>query len=287
MATITENIATWTNYEWPRQGDEWSDAWGGSEMLWWGSLFPRVAAFLPAETILEIAPGFGRCTAYLKNFCRHLVVVDLTERCIETCRQRFAASSHITYHVNDGKSLAMVPERSVDFVFSYDSLVHVEADALQSYLHDLARVLKPDGAGFFHHSNLAAFFDPQTGALPFENIHWRASTMSASLFERFCEEAGLQCIGQEIINWGGAETIDSFSLFTPRGSCLARPNIIFENPHFMDEAARLSALAQLYSPAHVTAAHTSGEIGMTPPEAPPKLKLFSLERLKALLMKNP
>ena len=32
----------------------------------------------------------------------------------------------ISYFVNDGRSLAMVPERSVDFAFSFDSLVHVD-----------------------------------------------------------------------------------------------------------------------------------------------------------------
>jgi hypothetical protein len=250
MPNLPDNLATWTNYEWPRGGDEWSDAWGGSDTLWWGSLFPRIRAFVPTASVLEIAPGFGRCTVYLKDLCQHLTIVDITERCIAACRQRFSASDHIDYYVNDGSSLAMVPDGSIDFVFSYDSLVHVEADLMQNYMHEVARKLKPWGAGFFHHSNLAAFQDEQTGEFPFENIHWRASTMSAKLFEQFCDAAGLQCIGQEIVNWGGAETIDSFSLFTRKDSPFARPNVVIENPYFMDEAARLKTLAQLYEPVH-------------------------------------
>ena len=41
--------------------------------------------------------------------------------------------------------LPMVEESSIDFVFSFDSLVHVEAETLAAYLSELARVLKPDG----------------------------------------------------------------------------------------------------------------------------------------------
>ena len=64
---------------------------------------------------------------YLKEHCRQLHLVDPAAECIEGCRRRFAAESHLTYHVNDGRSLEMIPNQSVDFVFSFDSLVHVAA----------------------------------------------------------------------------------------------------------------------------------------------------------------
>src|SRR5262245_15107578 len=128
MPTIQQNIGSWSTYNWTNAGDEWSGAWGNTDFLWWGALYPRIAACLPAATILEIAPGYGRFTQYLKNFCERLILVDLTERCILACQERFADETHLTYHVNDGKSLAMIPDYSIDFVFSFDSLVHVEAD---------------------------------------------------------------------------------------------------------------------------------------------------------------
>src|SRR5207248_6740177 len=139
-------------YDWPQKGEEWSSSWGGPEAQWFGAVLPRIHAFVPAHTILEIAPGFGRWTRYLKDYCHDLIVVDMAERCIKACQQAFASSSHITYHVNDGKSLAMIADRSIDFVFSFDSLVHAEADVIAAYLGQLARKLAPNGAGFFHHS---------------------------------------------------------------------------------------------------------------------------------------
>lgn len=248
MPSIQDNITAWSNYDWPQQGDEWSKTWGRTEFLWWGTLYPRIAAFLPTSTILEIAPGFGRFTHFLKDMCDHLVVVDVTERCITACQERFATATNITYHLNDGKSLAMIPDRSIDFVFSFDSLVHAEADVLQVYLNQLAKKLKPNGVGLIHHSNIGAYRDQETGQLPFKNAHSRGESMKAQLFEEYCREAGLQCITQELINWGTdpSQLIDSFSLFTLPGSPFARANSIFKNPDFMAEAAYLANLSNFY-----------------------------------------
>lgn len=283
MPDIGQNVSTWTNYEWPRGGDEWSDEWGNSDMLWWGTLFPRIAPFLPTQTVLEIAPGFGRCTTYLKNFCEHLAMVDVTERCIEACKERFGEPLSMSFFVNDGRTIPLVPDNSIDFVFSYDSLVHVEADSMQSYVHECSRMLKPNGVGFFHHSNIGAFINPETGELPFENIHWRAMSMSAKLFEQFCDEAGLQCIGQEIVNWGGEMLIDAFSLFTPKGSRLARENIVVENPNLMREANMWRSVAPLYRSEGFAHFNRTGKIG-TMTEWKPSKERFAIQRLSGLVL---
>ncbi len=41
-------------YEWSSAGEKWSSSWGGPDMQWYGSLLPRIHAFLPTNTILEI-----------------------------------------------------------------------------------------------------------------------------------------------------------------------------------------------------------------------------------------
>ena len=128
MPTVEENQTCWNStYPWIQQGEEWSSEWGGSEAQWHGAILPRIHAFLPTGTILEIAPGFGRWTHYLKNYCDSLIGVDLGEKCIRDCRQRFASERHLTFYTNDGKSLAMIPDESIDFVFSFDSLATVTA----------------------------------------------------------------------------------------------------------------------------------------------------------------
>lgn len=259
MPTIDENLQTWSaDWDWSRQGDEWSTWWGGTPALWHGALLPRLHSMIPAPTILELAPGYGRWTQYLKDLCERLVIVDLTPECIEHCRERFASSDHISYHVNDGRSLAMVEDGSVDFVFSFDSLVHVGPDVIDAYLEELSRKLSPDGIGFIHHSNAGAWrllskasrrvpdrlFGPLMHRGVIMNLGaWRDEEMSASRFREQCDSHGLACVTQECISWEfGPYLIDCLSMFTRRGSRWERPARVVNNPLFVREARRMATL---------------------------------------------
>src|SRR5262245_15263124 len=114
MADVEANLKAWAmKHDWTRQGEEWSEVGGGAEAQWFSAILPRIHAFVPTGTILEIAPGFGRWTHYLRSWCQRLIVVDLAENCIAACRRRFAADARIMYHVNDGRSLAMIPDRTI------------------------------------------------------------------------------------------------------------------------------------------------------------------------------
>jgi SAM-dependent methyltransferase len=256
MPEVDENRANWTaGWQWPEQGDEWSAWWGGTAALWNAAILPRIRAWVPAGTILEIAPGFGRWTGYLASLADRVVAVDLTERCVVACRERFAGRPEVEVHVNDGRSLPMVADGSVDFAFSFDSLVHAESDVLGAYMGELARVLRPDGVAFVHHSNIGAY-PRQTrlarrvrsprlhGALTRRGVlinmpAWRAESVTAESVAAQAADAGLACISQEKVNWEyGRQLIDAFTVVTPRGSRWERPLEVVENPRFTDEAAR-------------------------------------------------
>jgi hypothetical protein len=61
MPTLNDNAQQWSSqWDWSEHGEEWSSWWGGTPALWFGALLPRLHAFLPTGTVLEIAPGFGR-----------------------------------------------------------------------------------------------------------------------------------------------------------------------------------------------------------------------------------
>jgi SAM-dependent methyltransferase len=210
-------------------------------MQWHTTLLPRVHCFVPAATILELAPGYGRWSAYLKDLCTRLVLVDLAPNCIDHCRRRFAAESHIDYLVNDGRSLAGVEDASIDFFFTFDSLVHAEQDVLDAYVGELDRVLAPRGVAFIHHSNFAA-------AGVTENPHSRGVTASSRGLAEASRATGLHCFAQELINWGGASgPIDCLSIIARRRVLGADgATRTYENPEFHAEAIRSSNLAELY-----------------------------------------
>jgi ubiquinone/menaquinone biosynthesis C-methylase UbiE len=257
MADVESNLEVWNRWDWSRAGEEWSDWWGDTDALWHGALLPRIHAFLPSASILEIAPGYGRWTQYLKDACERLVIVDLTESCIEYCRQRFADSSHIEYHVNDGSSLAMVEDDSVDFAFSFDSLVHVEAPVLEAYIEQLARKLTPQGVAFIHHSTVGDYGAlnglvkriperlrrPLAGRGAVIDVYaWRATSVTADAVAEHCQRVGLACVSQEKINWenGGPYLLDAISVITPRGSRWERPRRVWRNRSFRREGERMA-----------------------------------------------
>ena len=269
MPTIEENFDKWNDgSSWQAGGEAWSRPWGDSSSQWYGCVYPRVRDFLPAATILEIAPGFGRWTEFLLPHCHELIGVDVAPKCQEVCAERFADHPEARFFTNDGHSLPMVGDAAVDFAFSFDSLVHVEAETLAGYLAELERVLKPDGVGFIHHSNYGTYqrsahalaplqsaFDrlpspARAGLLrsgAYRGAHWRAPSVTAGGFVELCQRAGLHCVGQELVNWeGGVLLLDAMSVVTRPGSRWDRPNRVVKNRLFRMEARAIRRSAQVF-----------------------------------------
>jgi len=244
---------------WDGWDEKWSEPWGGSEAQWFGTFYPRLRNFLTAGTVLEIAPGFGRWTRFLKDHCDRLIGIDVSERCVEACRERFGPSDRMTFVLNDGLSLDAVDDDTLDVAVSLDSLVHVEADVMQSYITQLARKLRPGGVAFLHHSNLGAYAYYQrlrkirgatrlgwaTGVVE-RNLQWRAFSVSAATVRRFAADAGLGCVSQELVNWGTRRAlIDCFTVLVRDGSPSSPPAVV-RNQAFMREAQRVKQLDAFY-----------------------------------------
>lgn len=185
----SENRAIWNTWDWSRRGEEWDDT--AEPEVWRASVIEHV--LLPnlgdARMVLEIGPGGGRWSEVLQSRADHLVLVDVTERALELCRERFADATNIDYVLTDGATLPGVADDSLDFAWSFDAFVHIAPLDIASYLSEIARVLKPGGRAVIHH---AGRFQRGPG--------WR-SPMTAGLFARLAEERGLT-VTQQIDSWG-------------------------------------------------------------------------------------
>jgi hypothetical protein len=145
----------------------------------------------------------------------------------------------------------MIPDSSVDFVFSFDSFVHPDRDVVEAYLRQLGTKLKIGGKGFIHHSNFGEYVNSPRERLPeflskplikakiLDWAHHRNPSMTARLFRTLSAENGLQCLRQELVNWRGRRLIDCLSLFVRSDSAPESPTKIIRNPNFMREAARI------------------------------------------------
>ena len=260
MPTIERNRAVWdAEYDWTFRGEEWSLAWGGAEQEWTTSVWPRIRRFLPARSAVEIGSGFGRWTSFLRGSAEHLSLVDISQKCLDACKERFGTSESITYRLTDGRSIP-VADRSIDFVFSFDALVHAEADVMKSYISELARILSDDGVAFIHHSNLGEY-----AILPFklggfgvigkyltkaglaeESDAWRARSVTARALREWVASSGLACASQELINWGTRRLIDCITVIARPGSLHDRQRPLVRNPHFRCEANSARLISNLY-----------------------------------------
>jgi hypothetical protein len=164
----------------------------------------------------------------------------------------------------------MVADRAVDFIFSFDSLVHAEEPILKAYVGEIAKKLRPNGAAFLHHSNAGEYIH-RAGVQSRLSRHpkmlrllkrlgvwddvdqWRAPGVTAEKMAMLAQEHNLQCVSQELVTWGTRfALIDCLSTLVPPGSQWSRERRILRNRGFGLEAMRLSELSRLYAWSRVT-----------------------------------
>jgi 2-polyprenyl-3-methyl-5-hydroxy-6-metoxy-1,4-benzoquinol methylase len=84
-----ENRRRWTGWDWSQRGEEWNVS-----EEWKQSLIEDVLERLipVGATVVEIGPGAGRWSAALASRASRLILVDVSERPLELCRERFATA---------------------------------------------------------------------------------------------------------------------------------------------------------------------------------------------------
>ena len=96
------------------------------------------------EEMLEIGPGPGAATEWLRHRVRRLVAVELEPGAAASLRERFAGS-FVSVVVGDATALDY-PDGSFDSVGTFTMLHHVPTRALQdALLAEALRVLRPGG----------------------------------------------------------------------------------------------------------------------------------------------
>ena len=156
--SIEQNIHRWNErHLWPKDGDEWDGqarACHVSYTKWKNSLAQHlITPYATGKTVLEIAPGHGRWTEYIVAVSSKIILADLSPNCIDHCKKRFARFDNMEYYITDGKSLPSNLNGSVDFVFSFDSFVHMDSTTIYLYLKEISRVMKHGGKAIIHHAN--------------------------------------------------------------------------------------------------------------------------------------
>jgi ubiquinone/menaquinone biosynthesis C-methylase UbiE len=146
--TIQYNLKEWSNYNWSGGGEEWSDS--GE---WKKSLINKILLkyIQPKRNVLEIGPGGGRWSIILAELSQKLILVDLTEKSIEHCRNKLKQFPHCEYHINNGYDLSFIKDESINYIWSFDVFVHISPADTEKYLKAFNDVLAKDGIAIIHH----------------------------------------------------------------------------------------------------------------------------------------
>jgi ubiquinone/menaquinone biosynthesis C-methylase UbiE len=97
------------------------------------------------ETMLEIGPGPGASTEWLRDRVGHLIALELEQPAAAALAERFADASNVEIHTGDATQIPW-PAASFDSVACFTMLHHVPTGAQQNQvLTEIHRVLRPGG----------------------------------------------------------------------------------------------------------------------------------------------
>jgi len=100
---------------------------------------------------VEIGPGGGRWTRYMLGF-RRLYVVDYYGDLLEEVKKH-VRKPHIEFIKNNGTDFPGIGDRSVNYLFSFGTFVHLDEHVIQTYLSNMKRILKAGGNVVIHYSD--------------------------------------------------------------------------------------------------------------------------------------
>ena len=177
--------------------------------VFWADRSPFLRFFreLDLTCVLELACGYGRHAATLKDLAQHVILVDINVGNVQFCRQRFKDVPHYRVLLTDGYSFDSVRDGECTAVFSYDAMVHFDSDVVRAYLQDTARVLAPGGRALLHHSN----YSLNPGGDVHDNPSWR-NFMSQNLFHHYAAKCGMRILASDVIDWDGHPSLDCVTL---------------------------------------------------------------------------
>ena len=132
-------------------GDEWGNPQHVTEIL-----DEFVYPFLSADSLaLEIGSGGGRIAARVAPRVRHLYCMDISLEMLKRLSVILADRENVSYlHVEDATFPSELMTPGLDFVYSFDVFVHLDAHTQWKYIRQIAQALRPGGRAFLHTSNL-------------------------------------------------------------------------------------------------------------------------------------
>ena len=128
----------------------WGGGWDNTELtLKYNELLKKILSFShPHAIVLEVGSYDGMWTQYFLG-AEKIICVDLFESGFEKVKER-CKTEKIQFYCTEGNELHGIMDRSVDLIFSVDSLVRASKGEILSYFNEFNRILKVGGEAVLH-----------------------------------------------------------------------------------------------------------------------------------------
>jgi ubiquinone/menaquinone biosynthesis C-methylase UbiE len=107
------------------------------------------------SVVLDLGAGIGRMARAVAPYCQRIVLVDASGSMLRRARRALRGVPNADFVRSTGSSLTGIDDASIDFVYSYLVLQHIEREDVIRYFAEVVRILKPDGVFRFQVPNLA------------------------------------------------------------------------------------------------------------------------------------
>lgn len=169
------------------------------------------------DVTMDFACGRGRIAKYFYQYAKEFICCDCSLEALLYCANRFSgvSTTKFKYIVSKIDEKLPIPESSVNFIYSWDAMVHFELDVIEKYVSIFSEILKTDGGGFIHHSSYKDMPDAVNKLIWHQNPHSR-TYVSAAEVKRVFENNGLKVVKQHQFIWGNqknGEVLDCITVF--------------------------------------------------------------------------
>lgn len=170
----------------------------GINRIWIGVIWPILSRHkIDLTDTIDFACGYGRNAKMLAAAgAAKVTLVDVNPDNIAYCREHLIPRGNFDVVQNNGYDLADLPSDRFTHLYSFDAMVHFDLEIVLAYIREFARVIKPGGTAFIHHSN----YTGNPGGNFRENPGMR-NFMSALIFKHASIRGGFDVLEQELVNW--------------------------------------------------------------------------------------
>lgn len=133
-------------------GDEWGRL-SDLEDIISDYIYPYVT---DQSLVAEIGVGGGRVARRVAKNVKELWCFDISSEMLGKAEQALRGQSNVKLCLLDEPKLPSELAGTLDFVYSFDTFVHLDLHMMWNYFKEIDRVLKGGGKAFLHTSNLKA-----------------------------------------------------------------------------------------------------------------------------------